>query len=349
MTLDLLITTRTGDVVRRLVAGRADHRRRRARVARPPAAAPRPLPARRTRRGRERPLRGERAHGRAARARAPPAARPDGERPPRRLRLGGAARRRRGRRRRRQPRPCLRLPRAALVHHRQRRQGDAAGRVPAPARHGRPGDARDTHAHDHRLGQRRGRRGLQERRPRGPRAVRGPRRHALVPRERRVDPLPRRRRGHGALLPRHGAVRPESAPPLRQRPAGRRRLVPALGHPRWPRRRSATASTSSRAGSAPGSWPTRPPASSAAGSESASPSSPTTTRRPPTARRRWPVSRRGSSGAEAPAQAAIPRRPFRSSGRERTSFGDPRPSSKSRTLASVVRAICSSASRVKKP
>ena len=39
--------------------------------------------------------------------------------------------------------------------------------------------------------------------------------------------------GHGALLPRHGAVHPEPAPALRQWPALARRLVPVMGHPRW--------------------------------------------------------------------------------------------------------------------
>ena len=62
----------------------------------------------------------------------------------------------------------------------------------------------------------------------------------------------------------------------------------------------------------------------------------------------WSASADGTrtrvSAPEAPAQAASPLRPLRSSGRYRTSLGDGRPSAKSRTLPSVVRAICSSAS-----
>ena len=163
----------------------SDRRRRRAHLEGPPAAAPRPLRARRPRRGRRRPRRGERDAGRAPRARATSATGAHGPRPARRLRLGGPARRGRRRGGRRQPRPSVRLPRAAAVHHRKRRQGDAPRGLSPPPPLRRTRDARDAHAHDHRLRQRgRGRR-LPERRQAGPHAPRAHGAHAHVPRRQR--------------------------------------------------------------------------------------------------------------------------------------------------------------------
>ena len=93
VTIDVLVTTRAGDVVKRLVTGRVTAVGVDRVVARPPATAPAAAICGRARSGRGRPLRVERQGRGAARARAAAAARAHRPRPARRLCLGGPARR----------------------------------------------------------------------------------------------------------------------------------------------------------------------------------------------------------------------------------------------------------------
>ena len=298
LTVGLLVTTRDGTVRRRLVAGKVVQAGAeqvwRGRIRLRPGRYL--LVARAT--DASGPSRDERHAGGPARTALPAAARADRACPARSLRLGLTPRRRRRRRGGRQSRQCLRVQRAALLHHRQHRQGHAAGRVPPPAPHGLRRHARHAHAHDHGLGQRGRRRGLRERRPRRAQASRAARAHDELPRLCRVDPLPRRRRRHGAVLPGHGAVRPARPPQVRAQAALVHRPVPVVGHPgrgpaaRLPRvlqGRLAGQLDARERGRAPGARPR---------TRRASPSSPTTTPPATTARRPSPASPPACSGAD---------------------------------------------------
>ncbi len=113
-----------------------------------------------------------------------------------------------------------------------------------------------------------------------------------------LDPLPRRRRRHGAVLPGHGAVRPARPPQVRAQAALVHRPVPVVGHPgRGPAARLPRVLQGRLAGRLDARR-ARPRAWSATAYAWASPSSPTTTPPATTARRPSPASPPACSGAD---------------------------------------------------
>ena len=136
---------------------------------------------------------------------------------------------------------------------RQRRQGDAARRLPAASRTSGTEAARDgaraARPDDSPLGQRRGVTGVQHRRHRRARPARAPRAHAALPRHPPVGPVDDRRGGPDALLPPHRPPGPEAPPPLRDAAAGLDRARRSAGASRAPAR--AAGRSTSRAAGAP--------------------------------------------------------------------------------------------------